>query len=396
MSQQADEWLQQLQDVVDEANSFNLFYLASLSEYRTMDAEGVPQSQLQKALENIERDKANLIAKLQEAQAMADDINTEFDGNAQTSAKIAEIMSEIPQGPSADDMKAVSLDSFDEDIDVSSDDYLDGDESLNESKTQQMSQFEEIVDLLKDLKEQENQIRDLEEEKSRARDEMFEARERGERTKESQDMQKVYFDTLKEFREGYERQKKDIKRRIQSLLPKAGDFLRDNLLLTLDQLEAGGGVQKSPERPKTPSPIKLPSPIKSPTPSPAPVVTLLAPPPRILNPPQRSPSKFRSKLPQPGKSLIARPTTADPRVQQEIERHKSKIARATSIRHHGTLRNLQTAQQWSNIPRQVPPNVVLERKKQHSNVLKIAKSIGNVKKVGIRPSFGAPSERKNP
>lgn len=391
---QADEWLQHLQDVVDEANSYNVFYLASLSDYRTRDAEEASRDELEKAWENVESDKRTLIAKLQEIQAMANDINAEFDGNAEILAKIDEILSEIPPAPSADDMKVVSLDSFDEDIDVSSDDFLDGDESLNESKAQQMNQFEEIVEMLKDLKEQENQIREIENEKSTAKEEMFEARERGENTKSSQELQKYYFDTLTEFRDAYEKQKIDIRRKIQNLLPKAGEFLKDNLLLTLDQLESGG-AQKSPEiiRPKTPSPIKspTPSPIKSPTPSPPPTqpVRLPSPPPPS---PATSQSRFRSKLPQLCTSIIAKPTTADPRVTQEIERHKSKIARATSIRQHGTLRNLQTAEQWSKMPRVIPPNVVHERKKQHSNVLKIARSIGNVKKVGIRPSLGAPCE----
>jgi hypothetical protein len=355
---QADEWLQQLQDVVDEANSYNLFYLASLSEYRSKDAEEASQAEMQKALENVEHDRASLNAKLKEAQAMANHLNAEFNENIEIASKIAEILSEVPEEPNNDDMKVVSLDSFDDDFDVSSDE----DESMNESKAQQMNQFEEIVEMLKDLREQENEIQELEDEKSTAKNEMFEARERGENTKSSQELQKFYFDTIKEFKDSYEKQKKDIRRRIQSLLPKAGEFLKDNLLFTLDQLD---NVTQRP--------------IKSPLQSTANALPL----PSTV----KTPSKFSTKLPQRGKSLIAKPSTADPRIAQEIERHKSKIARATNIKQHGNLRNLQTTEQW---PRVIPQNVVQERQKQHSNVPKIA--IGKVKKVGIRPSLGAPSK----
>lgn len=410
-----DEILVDLQQAVDDANDQNYFYFATISNFRIRDLENAPQSELNTILNNVSRDRKELKDKLKMAKAMAGDILMETEDAAITS-RVNEIIADMPDDPTEDDLKIITEDSFDEDIDVSSaDEYDDGDESLNESKLRQMTQFEEIVESIKSLKEEELQIKNLEEEKSKHKDEMFQMRERGESTRSSQGYQKELFDTINEFKTSYQQQKADIRKKIKVLLQKADGVLKDNLLQALSQLHDNAVTLNSPEvmnRPtptiKSPSP-RLPSPrspsprskIPSPkSPSPQHAVQLPVTPQREIAPPPARP-QFQTRLPQRNQSGIPKiatkpaiPVTSnDPRVLTEIERHKSKLLHAENIKKFGNLQNLQQAHQLSKMPRLISRGAVEERKQQHTQALKLARSIGSVKKIGIRPQFQAPCKK---
>lgn len=387
-----EEVLLDLQQAVDDANDQNYFYFATISNYRIRDIEDAPQDELRTIMDNVNRDRMDLLAKLGMAKAMAQDILLENEDSATTS-RVNEIMSELPDPPTEDDLKIIAEDSFDEDVDVSSaDEYDDGDDSLNESKIRQMIQFEEIVDLIKSLKDEEQQIQQLEDEKSKHKDEMFQMRERGESTKSSQEYQKYLFETINEFKTGYQRQKAEIRKRIKALLQKADGLMKDNLLQALSQLHDNVVSQNSPEvmHRQTPT-TKMPSP-QHPVQLPA-----ASQQTELPIPPSRP--QFQTRLPQRQSGIpkmTAKPamqvTSNDPRVLNEIKRHKSKVVLAENIKKFGNLQNMRQAQQLSKMPRLISRGAVEERNKQHTQALKLARSIGSVKKVGIRPQFQAPRE----
>lgn len=357
------EILNDIHEEVEDANDLNFFYLATLSNYRIRDAEGAEKDELEKIMENVLSDKENLMRKLKEIEAMSKDILLETNDPAITS-RVQEILSELPEPPRDDDLKVISLDSLTDELDVSSID--DADASLNESKVYQMSQFEEIIDLIESLKELETQIKQLEGEKSRSKQEMFEMRERGESTKSSQELQKYLFETINEFKADHQRQKKEIRNKIKNLLPNADGMLKENLMQALSRLHDDTVAQPSPEVIRTQTPV-------------------------TSNRPLSGIPKIQT-TPKPAVPI----TSGDPRVVREIERHKSKILRAENIRKFGTHQNMQRAETISKLPRIIPHSEVEERRKQHSQVLKMARSIGSVKKVAIRPSFHAPSKNLKP
>lgn len=353
-----EDVLSEFQEAVDDANNQNIFYYASLSDYRTRDMEGASSEELQKIKENILHDKSELIKKIKNAEVIARDLKLEA---PEVSSKVDEILKEIPPIPNEDDLKNLSHDSLsDADIFLSSDEDDDLDESLNESKVYQMNQFEQIIEMMKDLKEKESQIRYLEKEKEKGKKEMFEMRERGENVKSSQEDQKVFYQAINEVKKEYKQQMNEIKGKIQNILPRTESELRENLMKVLNQIENDKIAEGSPP-PQQQRHSRLP--------------------------------RLSSKLPLPTSKPVIPITSNDPRVVSEIDRHKNKILRATSIKHFGTLQNMQKAEQISKMPRLIPRSVVQERNKQHSAVLKTAHSIGNVKKVGIRPKFQAPRKK---
>jgi hypothetical protein len=292
-------------------------------------------------------------------------------------------------------------------LDISSD-IADNTEDEQEAEVvdKNMPRVQMILDELKSMKDLQSDLDSLMKVKNENKAVMFTLRDRGKDVSSYQQQQRGMYQNLIDGRAKLQELRSKIRNDIYDVIPKLEVYevaqkLQDIAYNIEEEELMEQDISISAESTVVPEIARIPPPknisripkVGAKKLSSIPQRSLLKPPSGTRPQTAPTPAKRTQFLevpgpqprPRPSGIPTRRPMPVNPKVQEEIDRHRSKQAVAQSIKKFGTYQNLQQTQHLQQIPKVIPQQIVDKRKRQHGALLRVSESIGNVRKVGIKP-----------
>ncbi|CAG9809562.1 unnamed protein product [Chironomus riparius] len=331
---------------------------------------------------------------------------------------------------------------------IDDDDVYMNQDPIDENDARNESRMIKIIEKSKEMKKLEAALEEHEEMKNQSKTQMFAAKDQQLDITEHQQHQRDLFNKVNELKINYKRVKAEVKGMIQEVFPYLNDDSMGKELMELyyrverdDAIEKSQASKMQSKIPQAPSRIpqqpkiamqhlQVPQASQPQFKSNIPQMTINRPqtasripqmptrlPQMSSNVPQtptripqtytrhpeqshryqtqihsvQQPSQLprtQTRIPQGPISQIPRQMSATkiPRttsqLQMDVEQHKNKLGISSNIKQLGNLQNLK---QSEAVPRSIPQRVIQDRNKQLGANLKVSESIGNIRKVRVRP-----------